>query len=529
MPSSSESESLHIFSFHFSFHLVLAVGAALVLASMLPSMGASPAAAREEAAESGATVSSKSRACVGCHRRVTPGLVAAWEASRHAATTPRQGMDRLQLERRISAESVPGELASTAVGCFECHSLRNEEHPDSFDHYGSAIHVVVTPDDCATCHPQERRQFAGSKKAHAVGILKDNPQYHQLVRTVLGVHRRDGEGWRVEDPLLAVEMDACFGCHGTEVGVDGTRSIATSLGEIQVPALTGWPNQGVGRVNPDGSRGACSACHPRHGFSIEVARKPYTCRQCHLDPDVPAFNVYKESQHGNIFESTHHEWTWDAVPWTVGEDFRAPSCATCHNALVVSPQGGVVAERSHDFGARLWVRIFGLPFSHPQPEDGDTSKIRNADGLALPVTLDGEPASEFLISEEEGRKRRRAMVELCASCHGTDWPERFFHKMDATVEATDAMVTAATGLMQEAWGQGLADPANPFDEPLERLWVEQWPFYANSTRYASAMSGPDYAAFKNGWWYLTRNLREMERRLEAEAGDAAPGGGAPAP
>jgi len=28
-----------------------------------------------------------------------------------------------------------------------------------------------------------------------------------------------------------------------------------------------WPNTGIGRVNPDGSAGSCSACHTRHRFS----------------------------------------------------------------------------------------------------------------------------------------------------------------------------------------------------------------------------------------------------------------------
>jgi hypothetical protein len=36
-----------------------------------------------------------------------------------------------------------------------------------------------------------------------------------------------------------------------------------------------------------------------------------------------------------------------------------------------------------------------------------------------------------------------------------------------------------------------------------------------STRYASAMSGPDYAAFKNGWWELTRNLQRMKEFLKS--------------
>lgn len=39
----------------------------------------------------------------------------------------------------------------------------------------------------------------------------------------------------------------------------------------------------------------------------------------------------------------------------------------------------------------------------------------------------------------------------------------------------------------------------PDDEVVEQKWIAQWLVYANSVRYASAMSGPDYATFKNGW------------------------------
>jgi len=39
--------------------------------------------------------------------------------------------------------------------------------------------------------------------------------------------------------------------------------------------------------------------------------------------------------------------------------------------------------------------------------------------------------------------------------------------------------------------------------------------YANSIRYASAMAGPDYAAFKNGWWELTNNLQRMHKTVRA--------------
>jgi hypothetical protein len=62
--------------------------------------------------------------------------------------------------------------------------------------------------------------------------------------------------------------------------------------------------------------------------------------------------------------------------------------------------------------------------------------------------------------------------------------------------------------------KGLADPTNPFDESIEHKWIEQWLFYANSIRYAAAMSGPDYNAFKNGWWRLTKNLQDMKSQLD---------------
>ena len=467
-------------------------------------------------------LSEETEACIACHEAVTPGIVEDWRRSRHARSMPSEALTKPALERRISAESVPPRLAQVAVGCYECHSLNAEAHTDNFDHFDFQINIVVSPPDCATCHPAETKEYAKSKKAHAVGNLEKNPIYSLLVATNIGVKevRDDGE-ILAHAPSEAAKMDACFGCHGTHVEVKGTRRVETDLGPIEVPNLTNWPSQGVGRINPDGSMGACTACHPRHGFSIATARKPYTCGQCHLEPDVPALNVYKESKHGNMYSSEGGKWNWDAVPWKVGADFKAPTCAACHVSLLTGPDGkDVIAPQTHDFGARLWVRLFGLPYAHPQPRHGDTSVIRNADGQPLPTTFGGVPASEeYLLSEKEQADRKAVMQGVCKSCHSTQWTEGHFAKMEKTVEETNLMTLAATRLVQEAWARGLADPENPFDENIEQLWVEQWVFYASSTRYASAMSGPDYAAFKNGWWELTRNLQRMRDFLKFAAGE----------
>jgi hypothetical protein len=68
-------------------------------------------------------------------------------------------------------------------------------------------------------------------------------------------------------------------------------------------------------------------------------------------------------------------------------------------------------------------------------------------------------------------------------------------------------------MLGEAWAEGLAEGipqgANPFDEAIELKWVEQWLFYGNSVRFASAMGGADYGVFADGRWAQNRNLREM--------------------
>ncbi|MFO0794710.1 MAG: hypothetical protein U0586_11695 [Candidatus Brocadiaceae bacterium] len=79
----------------------------------------------------------------------------------------------------------------------------------------------------------------------------------------------------------------------------------------------------------------------------------------------------------------------DECPWKVGVDFKAPTCATCHNSLLTTPDSKVIAQRTHDFSSRLWVRIFGLPYSHPQPKNGKTYLIKNKDAIPLPTDFWG--------------------------------------------------------------------------------------------------------------------------------------------
>jgi hypothetical protein len=471
----------------------------------------------ETSKELKAPLSEKTEECVDCHNVYTPGIVEDWLTSEHARTTPAEALKKQGLEKKVSSKSIPEELLNVAVGCYECHGRNKAQHKDNFEHFESRINMIVTPNDCATCHSEEEEQYRGSKKANALHNLQKNPVYHTLVETITS--RKEVKGTKIIQLESSdyTKAETCYACHGTRVEVKGMKILETDLGEIEVPELSNWPNQGVGRVNPDGSSGACTPCHPRHSFSIEIARKPDTCSQCHLEPDVPAWNVYRESKHGNIFYSKQSQWNWKNVPWVVGRDFKAPTCATCHNSLLTDLDGEVIIPRTHDFGARLWVRLFGLVYSHPQPKKGQTYMIKNKEGLPLPVTFTGELASEYLLDKHEQDKRQNKMKRLCQSCHSSTWTENHFTRLHSTINEADKMVLAATKLLLEAWKKGIADKSNPFDEAIEQRWIKQWLFYANSIRYASAMGGPDFAAFKNGWFELSKNLQEMKDFIELKS------------
>ncbi len=465
-------------------------------------------------------VSEATQACIECHRVIHPGIVEDWQRSRHSMTTPAEAMAVKGLGLKVSSPSVPDALQRTAVGCAECHSLRPKEHADTFEHNGYDIHIVVSPGDCRTCHAQEADQYSRNIMAHAYKNLAGNKIYNDLERTILGgIQRKEGK-IAIQPAHAATKAEACYYCHGTQLKVAGQETRNTELaGELVFPKIDGWPNQGVGRVNLDGTLGSCAACHTRHQFSIEMARKPYTCKECHVGPDVPVNKVYEASKHGNIFSTHNKEWEFKAVPWTIGKDFTAPTCAACHVSLVVNTEGEVVAQRSHQMNDRLPWRMFGLVYAHPHPREPDTTIIRNKSGQPLPTDLDGGFATRYLIDTPEMDKRRRALQAVCLGCHGTSWVNGQWARFENTLRETNAKTLTATQILMEAWAAGYATgPAkggSPFDEAVERRWADTWLIYANTIRFSSAMGcGGDYGVFADGRYQLNKAIMDLHDWLE---------------
>jgi hypothetical protein len=462
--------------------------------------------------------------CLECHSTLHPGIVEAWKKSRHAATTPEEAIKVRGLGLKVSGKEIPEALRKTAVGCAECHTMRPKDHGESFDHNDHQVHTAVSPGDCSVCHSEEAEQYSKNLMSHAYGNLFYNKLYNQLEKSILAGFKRDGGILSLDTASTSASEEGCYHCHGTLLRVTGKeKRNHKEYGEMEFPMISGWPNQGVGRVNLDGTKGSCSSCHTRHLFSIETARKPYTCKQCHVGPDVPAFKVYEASKHGNLFSTHAKAWDFTKVPWTVGRDFSAPTCASCHVSLLVNTDGEVVTGRTHQMNDRLPWRMFGLIYAHPHPKEADTTSIRTQDGLPLPTDLEGNPAQDYLIGRSEIEKRKEAIQAVCLSCHGSSTVRGQWGRFEDTIRETNSKVLSATRILADIWAAGhAAGPSkggSPFDEEPERIWADSWLIYANTIRFASAMGfGGDYGVFADGRYELNKAIVRLQSWLDLRKG-----------
>lgn len=426
-----------------------------------------PAAAAGEGATFLPELSAESRECLECHTEADPGIVQQWGASLHFRGN---------------------------VGCYECHAAAEGE-PDAFEHFDHRIAIIVSPKDCARCHAREAAQFAASHHSQGARILGslDN----RLAEVVEGNSSFVTPGF--EHGNSAAAVSGCWQCHGAVVKVlaDGVLDPAT------------WPNTGIGRINPDGSEGSCTACHSRHAFSAAQARHPDNCGKCHMGPDHPQKEIYYESKHGIAYVAHKDELNMDRPKWIVGEDyFQAPTCATCHMSATKNQ------PVTHDVGMRIsWNN---RPAISIRPEVADAK-------MGLPG------------KDVPWQKRRENMKDVCAHCHDTQWIENFYVQYDGLIELYhDKFARPGTELM--ALARPLLEPA-AFSNKIDFVWFELWHHEGRRARHGASMMGPDYTHWhgtyevaKTFYSEFVPELRELigegrasedaERRHLAEALDA---------
>ncbi len=448
-----------------------------------------------------------SKDCVSCHEQQTPGLIDHWKGSTHA---------------------------EKGVGCIECHQA-NEGDADAFLHKGSLIATIVTPKDCGRCHDQETKEFMASHHAAAGKILHSLDNF--LAETVEG-NREPYEIFnphapsRAEDGAMVNGMASayvgCHQCHGSVVSFESTDGGTISTVDLKPDPKTGkptnkealakivkddngkpvffagsWPNTGIGRLNLDGSRGSCSACHSRHDFSPRRARQPENCGKCHLGPDHPQKEIYEESKHGVAYRDLKEHMNLDAKDWVLGKDYtQAPTCATCH--MSANTKEGV----THDPGQRIsWTNR--PPISRAMDTDDHGDSITETD-----------PEKRAAMIVDTWQQKRNRMKLVCNHCHTPDYVNGFYKQYDDFVmNYNEKFAKPGDAVMKALLANKLRTKQN-FDEKIEWTWFYLWHHEGRRARHGASMMAPDYAHWHGMYEVAERFYEEFipqARGMVAEA------------
>lgn len=399
-------------------------------------------------------ISQTTQECIGCHKETSVNIYQQWGMSKHFRAN---------------------------VGCYECHEAQKGD-PDAIDHEGVLISIIVSPKDCARCHEKEVDEFVNSHHSKAGRIMGslDNT----LAEVVEGNRGMKTEGF--PDGVSAAAVNGCWQCHGSVVKVnkDGSLDPAT------------WPNTGMGRVNPDGTEGSCTACHQRHEFSVAQARQPENCGKCHMGPDHPQIEIFNESKHGINYNANKEKMNLESEKWIVGEDyFAAPTCATCHMSATSD------LPVTHNIGLRI-------KWNNRPPRIKQAHETDKKWGLAS--------------ASITGDMRKANMIKVCINCHSEKYVDAFYIQYEAQLELYDQkwaepgekLYKKASEVIKAVKGKEYAK----FAQKIDYTWFELWHHEGRRVRHAASMQAPDYVQW-HGNYDLAKNwygeyVPELEEVIE---------------
>ena len=416
------------------------------------------------------TITPENQMCVACHQNRNRALYMEWERSTHA---------------------------EESVGCVNCHGA-DPGDPDAFEHAGTHVSVLVTPKDCSNCHESQFTEFANSHHAKAGEILASLDNV--LAEKVAGLPHNKADA-----------VNGCWQCHGSIIryrrDADGAI-LKDSMGRPQLDPDS-WPNSGMGRLNPDGSKGSCHACHSRHSFEAKLARNPENCGKCHMGPDHPQIEVYEESKHGIAFHANKEHMALGNDSWILGKDYSAaPTCATCHVSGYMTPEGQVTGG-THDVGDRIsWTLrpVVSSKLNRVVYEDGYQEDFPHT--RELPAVGATVATSEKFVENEQmatrrvdrtvagivtWQERREAMQAVCRNCHNDTFVGNFYHQFDSLVELyNEKFAVPAKQFMDDLKADGVLNPDAPFEMEVQWVFWELWHHEGRRARHGASMMGPDY-------------------------------------
>ena len=336
--------------------------------------------------------------------------------------------------------------AKKGINCLDCHQVASGQK--GTNHNGFVINVAVTPANCRNCHEAIYQQFLHSRHAAASWAAVSGNKDFTPEQIAFGEQYQPGGVKRSANVLTTLEGTAatksgCASCHS------------------------------VGRPNDDGTIGNCTACHTRHTSSVEFARLPSTCGQCHLGPDHSQMEIYTESKHGLMFAAQRNLLNLSAPPDKLTtHDMFVPTCATCHMSGI---NGRGV---THDPSERLSYYLFA-EVTKPRPD---------------------------------AIRAQAKMKDVCIQCHTPPLIERVYKEADAVVESTNEKVLSGKSIMAALRQEGILTGTG-FQQPIEFKYFDLWHYYGRTSKHGAFMGGADFVQW-HGNYPIVQHLVEI--RSEAE-------------
>ncbi len=365
--------------------------------------------------------------CAECHANLQYSIVHEYELSMHARKK---------------------------INCLECH--QPAEGQKIKDHHGFVISTRVTAANCRSCHESVYQQYLRSRHAAPswAAVYGDKDLTAEQVAFSEQFHPNSTR--RPAHPLTQLE------------GMAATKSGCSSC-------------HSVGRPNEDGTIGNCTSCHTRHTASVEVARQPATCGQCHMGPDHSQIEIYEESRHGILFHAQEKLLNLSVEPKKLTtRDMFVPTCATCH----MSGLNGM--NVTHDPSERLSYNLF----------------------------------AEVSEKRPNAARAQSAMKDLCRNCHSQPLIDRIYTEAEQVVESTNRKVKEARSIVEGLRKDGVLT-GKPFEQPIDFAYFDLWHYYGRTAKHGAFMGGADFVQWHGNYPILkgTVELRSLAEDMRRRHGN----------
>ncbi|HUY32505.1 MAG TPA: multiheme c-type cytochrome [Pirellulales bacterium] len=398
-----------------SVFIAVVLGTSLLLAAFMVNR-ARPRGVTEQPTSALVRASGK---CAACHINQQYSVVHEYELSKHA-------------QRKIN--------------CLECH--QPAEGQDRQDHHGFVIAAHLTAANCRSCHERIYQQFLRSRHAAPSWAAVHGADAFSPEQVAFSEQFNPGGCQRPANALVALEgapaaISGCSTCHA------------------------------IGKPNADGTIGTCTACHTRHTASVEIARLPSTCGQCHMGPDHSQLEIYTESKHGVLFEAQRKLLNLAAEPDALTtRDMFVPTCATCH----MSGLNG--ANMTHDTSERLSFHL----------------------------------AAEVSDKRPNYALAQANMKDMCLNCHTRGLVDRIYREAEHVVAGTNEKVLAAKSIVDGLRADGLLGK-KPFQHPIDFDYFDLWHYYGRTAKHGAFMGGADFVQW-HGNYPILKHTVEIEAAAE---------------